>query len=53
MIRRFKEESISFLKKRNKKLLCTEGLFIGGAITRRIKSFLLLFFKKEELAFNV
>jgi hypothetical protein len=49
-----KQESSSFLKKRTKKLLFLE-LFAVPLMSdrrqgRRIKSFLLLFFKKEGLA---
>jgi hypothetical protein len=43
-------ESASFLKKRSKKLFPTVGFGNAGATTRRSKSFLVLFFKKEHLA---
>jgi hypothetical protein len=46
-----KEESRSFLKKEPKNLY-ESGLAVAGeAAAKRIKSFLLLFFKKEALAF--
>jgi hypothetical protein len=51
-----RKASSSFLKKRTKKLLFLElpiGAFVPGRQRdRRIKSFLLLFFKKEGLAFG-
>jgi hypothetical protein len=42
--------STSFLKKRSKKLLCLE-VRAGGKTATAIKSFLVLFLKKEHLAF--
>jgi hypothetical protein len=48
------KQGFSFLKKRNKKLLFhfdRNDAFHGAARLRGIKSFLLLFFKKEVLPF--
>ncbi len=46
-----KEARSSFLKKRTKKLLFLKPFSTDRGTRRRIKSFLLLFFKKEVLAF--
>jgi hypothetical protein len=48
-----KKGSSSFLKKRTKKLLDIRPSFSGEAEAKTIESFLLLFFKKEGLAFGV
>jgi len=45
------EVSASFLKKRSKKLLFAGGAGDGDAKVRRIRRFLLLFFKKEALTY--
>jgi hypothetical protein len=49
------KEECSFLKKRTKKLLSivpSLGVYTGGPAAARIsKSFLVLFFKKEQLPF--
>jgi hypothetical protein len=42
------EEECSFLKKRTKKLLCGLSRACPASARQRIKSFLLLFFKKED-----
>jgi hypothetical protein len=49
----FEEARSSFLKKGSKKLLPvgTRGRFRNGPRTQANKSFLLLFFKKEDLTF--
>jgi hypothetical protein len=49
-LKRWKEASTSFLKKRSKKLLLTAGCGAVVAKARRTKSFLVLFFKKELLS---
>jgi hypothetical protein len=49
-----KQGSISFLKKRNKKLLlCWLTRLIRAARTDASKSFLVLFFKKELLSWRL
>jgi len=49
------EESRSFLKKRTKKLLSIAGsipaAWLNSSPDAKCKSFLLLFFKKEDLSF--
>jgi hypothetical protein len=50
--RETKEASSSFLKKRTKKLLHPGSSLSGKAEAETDKSFLLLFFKKEGLAFT-
>jgi hypothetical protein len=47
-----KQGSISFLKKRNKKLLFFGFGADTAALTPTCKSFLVLFFKKELLSFG-
>jgi hypothetical protein len=50
------EESRSFLKKRTKKLLSVAGsiraAWLNSLPDAKCKSFLLLFFKKEDLSFR-
>jgi hypothetical protein len=52
-----KQGSISFLKKRNKKLLSVAPSTSAPRLARRLhvtnKSFLVLFFKKEQLSWHL
>src|SRR5277367_1761423 len=52
-----RQESSSFLKKRTKKLFSvaggTDSTHVGPLLRTKVKSFLLLFFKKEVLPFPV